>query len=221
MWEVMAECGAVTTPRAKRRTILSSIARFEKRLAQAPADLSQAKAYIALFEASGGKRLADRGLYADLILRRPRASEGPEGCSRDRVNARTGASFEAASRRLRTRGVGGKRFQANAKLGRERRRPHGSVLFPKRRDGQGAKPTSRRRAHRASRDARLSTGNERALDRLAASEGSASMRATARGVGKPCDAEQQFWQLCLCRRNPVTPKRYVGRSPRSREGTVS
>jgi hypothetical protein len=47
MWEVMAEFGAVTTPRAKRRTILGSIARFEKRLAQAQADLSRANARLA------------------------------------------------------------------------------------------------------------------------------------------------------------------------------
>jgi len=49
MWEVMADIRAVTTPRAKRRTILSSIARFEKRPAQARADLSHVKARIALF----------------------------------------------------------------------------------------------------------------------------------------------------------------------------
>ena len=52
--------------------------------------------------------------YAPLILRGPRASEGLEGCSRDRVNAPSGASFEAASRRLRTRSAGGRQFQANA-----------------------------------------------------------------------------------------------------------
>ena len=45
-------------------------------------------------------------IYAALILRRPSVSEGLEGCSRDRVNALSGASFEAASRRLRMRGGG-------------------------------------------------------------------------------------------------------------------
>ena len=68
MWEVMAEIRAVTTPRAKRRTILSSVARFEKRLAQARADLSHAHACLALFEISGRERLTDNGRYADLIL---------------------------------------------------------------------------------------------------------------------------------------------------------
>jgi hypothetical protein len=61
MWEVMAEIGAVTTLRAKRRTILSSIARFEKRPAQARTDLSRVNACIALFEVFGGKRLAFKG----------------------------------------------------------------------------------------------------------------------------------------------------------------
>ena len=107
-------------------------------------------------------------VYADLILRRPRASEGLEGCSRDRVNARSGASFEAASQRLRTRCGGGERFQANAarssapltrlstalgqdvrdrarakhdgrgaaplypaRARRQRRRPRGSLFFPR------------------------------------------------------------------------------------------
>ena len=36
-----------------------------------------------------------------------------------------------------------------AEFGDERRRPRGSVLFPKRRDGQAAKPASRRRAESA------------------------------------------------------------------------
>jgi hypothetical protein len=48
MWEVMAEFGAVTTPRAKRRKILRSIARFEKRPAQAQADLSRVTACLVL-----------------------------------------------------------------------------------------------------------------------------------------------------------------------------
>ena len=46
---------------------------------------------------------------ADVILSRPRVSEGEsKDDARDRVNARSGASFEAASRRLRTKGAGGK-----------------------------------------------------------------------------------------------------------------
>lgn len=67
MWEVMAEFGAVTTPKAQRRTILGSIAQFEKRLMQAQAELSRFNARLALFEVSGGKRLTDKRRCADLI----------------------------------------------------------------------------------------------------------------------------------------------------------
>jgi hypothetical protein len=41
MWEVMAEFGAVTTPNAQRKTILSSIARFAKPLSPLHGDLSR------------------------------------------------------------------------------------------------------------------------------------------------------------------------------------
>ncbi len=49
----MAEIRTVTTLKAKRGEILSSIAQYEKRLAQARADLSHINACIALFEATG------------------------------------------------------------------------------------------------------------------------------------------------------------------------
>jgi hypothetical protein len=49
----MTEIRTVTTLRAKRAEIISSIAQYEKRLAQARADLSHVNACIALFEASG------------------------------------------------------------------------------------------------------------------------------------------------------------------------
>ena len=49
----MAEIRTVTTLRSKRAEIVSSIAQYEKRLAQARADLSHVNACIALFEASG------------------------------------------------------------------------------------------------------------------------------------------------------------------------
>ena len=49
----MAEIRTVTTLRSKRAEILSSIAQYEKRLAQARADLSHVNACIALFEVSG------------------------------------------------------------------------------------------------------------------------------------------------------------------------
>src|SRR5208337_1154621 len=48
----MAEIRTVTTLRAKRAEIISAIAQYEKRLAQARADLSHVNACIALFEAS-------------------------------------------------------------------------------------------------------------------------------------------------------------------------
>jgi hypothetical protein len=53
MWEGMAEIRTVTTLRAKRGEILSSIAQYEKRLTQARADLSHVNSCIALFEATG------------------------------------------------------------------------------------------------------------------------------------------------------------------------
>ena len=49
----MAEVRTVTTLRAKRAEILSSISLYEKRLSQARADLAHVTACIAIFEASG------------------------------------------------------------------------------------------------------------------------------------------------------------------------
>ena len=49
----MAEIRTVTTLRSKREEILASIKLYEKRLAQARADLSHVSACITLFEASG------------------------------------------------------------------------------------------------------------------------------------------------------------------------
>src|SRR5271165_5996136 len=49
----MAEIRTVTTLRSKRAEILSSISLYEKRLAQARADLAHVTACIAIFEASG------------------------------------------------------------------------------------------------------------------------------------------------------------------------
>jgi hypothetical protein len=49
----MAEIRTVTTLRGKRAEIIGAIAQYEKRLAQARADLSHVNACIALFEASG------------------------------------------------------------------------------------------------------------------------------------------------------------------------
>lgn len=49
----MVEIRTVTTLRSKRSEIISAIAQYEKRLAQARADLSHVNACIALFEATG------------------------------------------------------------------------------------------------------------------------------------------------------------------------
>src|SRR5664280_2133672 len=48
----MTEIHTVTTLRSKRAEIISSIASYEKRIAQARADLSHVNACIALFEVS-------------------------------------------------------------------------------------------------------------------------------------------------------------------------
>ena len=53
----MAEIRTVTTLRSKRAEIISSIAHYEKRIAQARADLSHVNACIALFEVSGDPAL--------------------------------------------------------------------------------------------------------------------------------------------------------------------
>jgi hypothetical protein len=50
----MAEIRTVTTLRSKRADIIASIANYEKRLAQARADLAHITAAITIFEASGG-----------------------------------------------------------------------------------------------------------------------------------------------------------------------
>jgi hypothetical protein len=50
----MAEIRTVTTLRSKRAEFIASIANYEKRLAQARADLAQITAAITIFEASGG-----------------------------------------------------------------------------------------------------------------------------------------------------------------------
>jgi hypothetical protein len=49
----MAEIRTVTTLRSKRAEIIASIANYEKRLAQARADLAHITAAITIFEASG------------------------------------------------------------------------------------------------------------------------------------------------------------------------
>ena len=49
----MAEIRTVTTLRSKRAEILASITQYEKRIAQARADLAHVSACIAIFEASG------------------------------------------------------------------------------------------------------------------------------------------------------------------------
>jgi hypothetical protein len=49
----MAEIRTVTTLRSKRTEIIVSIANYEKKLAQARADLAHMTATIAIFEASG------------------------------------------------------------------------------------------------------------------------------------------------------------------------
>ena len=49
----MAEIRTVTSLRSKKAEILASIAQYEKRIAQARADLSHVNACIALFEATG------------------------------------------------------------------------------------------------------------------------------------------------------------------------
>lgn len=54
----MAEIRTVTTLRSKRSEILASITLYEKRLAQARADLAHVTACIAIFEASGDKEEA-------------------------------------------------------------------------------------------------------------------------------------------------------------------
>src|SRR5208282_6254928 len=97
------------------------------------------------------RRSAHKSLFRKqrLILRRLlRRAKGLEGCSRRRRTAPSGTSFEAASRRLRTRepafGSG-----ANSAQSRDRRRsPH--VLLAKRQaDGDGTPSQSRRLATRA------------------------------------------------------------------------
>jgi hypothetical protein len=52
LWD-MTEIRTVTTLRSKRAEILASISLYEKRIAQARADLSHVTACIAIFEASG------------------------------------------------------------------------------------------------------------------------------------------------------------------------
>ena len=49
----MAEIRTVTTLRSKRAEIIAAIANYEKKLAQARADLAHITAAIAIFEASG------------------------------------------------------------------------------------------------------------------------------------------------------------------------
>jgi hypothetical protein len=84
----------------------------------------------------------------------------------------------------------GRRGLNRREHGRERRRPHGSLFF-RSFEAVNGPDRRRRRAHRASRDARLSTGYraskdarlstgyERAIDSLETSEVHASMRSTA------------------------------------------
>ena len=59
----MSEIRTVTTLKAKRAEILASIKLYEKRLAQARADLSHVTACIAIFDASGER--ADASSYID------------------------------------------------------------------------------------------------------------------------------------------------------------
>jgi hypothetical protein len=60
----MAEIRTVTTLRSKRAEIIASIANYEKRLAQARADLAHITAAITIFEASGD--LEEMPPYVDI-----------------------------------------------------------------------------------------------------------------------------------------------------------
>lgn len=60
----MAEIRTVTTLQTKRHKIEAAIANYEKKLAQARADLSHVTAVIAMFEATGDA--ADAAPYIDL-----------------------------------------------------------------------------------------------------------------------------------------------------------
>jgi len=93
---------------------------------------------------------------------------------------------------------------------------------------QGAKPACGGAAHRASGDARLSTGYGRALDRLSASEKDASMRSTAwcvaeRGGAGPVEkvrsllSDREIVQFVSCPRKRCPRKRgLMGQSRISR-----
>jgi hypothetical protein len=60
----MAEIRTVTTLRSKRAEIIAAIANYEKKLAQARADLAHITAAIAIFEASGDR--GDIPPYVDI-----------------------------------------------------------------------------------------------------------------------------------------------------------
>ena len=172
MWEVMAKIGAVTTPRTKRRTILSSITRFEKPLAWARVDLSHANAWIALpprcvilrsaedlsewlehpslnrgmlgKTPSAVKPLAPRGTGSDGSRLHQRGNIPPP--ANEAPRCAPVSPFHPRSPLVVAMAVAAHGSSASptlalpkraANFGGERRRPYGSVLFPKRRDGQG------------------------------------------------------------------------------------
>jgi hypothetical protein len=105
----MAEIRTVTTLRSKRAEIVSSIAQYEKRLAQARADLSHGNACIALFEATGDResttpytdiyRVFQRGELT-AICKAALAEHGPMTTRALAVHILTAKGFDAGDKVL-------------------------------------------------------------------------------------------------------------------------
>src|SRR3954468_18217 len=98
----MAEIRTVTTLKSKRDEIAASIAAYERKLAQARADLAHINAAIKIFEASGDP--ADMARYVDVkrIFKRTEVSEICKAAMAQEGPLDTG---ELAIRVMRTKGL--------------------------------------------------------------------------------------------------------------------
>ena len=95
----MAEIRTVTTLRCKRAEIIASIVNYEKKLAQARADLAHITAAIAIFEASGDREEIPPYVDFHRCLKRGEAmtickealANGPHAPARPKGHGREGA----------------------------------------------------------------------------------------------------------------------------------
>jgi len=141
----MAEIRTVTTLRSKRAEIIASIANYEKKLAQARADLAHITAAIMIFEASGDRdeippyvdihRCLKRG-EAIAVCKDALAAHGPLNTRQLALKVMAAKGLNTGDKVLRSSGRPGRRqSQANAPCKTSPRLPRPTCGRPERGSG--------------------------------------------------------------------------------------